>query len=354
MRTLRRTVMLCSLLAAALALGCSGGGDRPQAGSAPAGTAAAAAAQQAQPGGRLALVHDQVVAVRDANGRERQVARTADNTFPSFPAWSPDGSRIAYVQAAIFTGQVNVDWGGDIYVIDMAGGTPTLLWKHDQPGAQVQGLAWTRDGRALLFGYQLTLIKDGKYQGQTQRVERLDLDSGRRTPLVNGGFMPTLSRDGTRMAYMTQDDTGTGGLWVAAGDGSGARQVVELGPKLLAILYPRIAPDGSAIAFAAVESQAAAPGRTPAGGGLRGALRSLLPRPAVAHGLPMDVWKVTVADGAVARLTHLSEDEPYAAWSTDGTTLTVFATGGLYQVAADGSSAKKIGRGAFGGQVDIG
>lgn len=369
MRTFGRTVYLLIVALAALAGACSGGdGEKgagstrpdaatPAAGAFPAGTAAGAVATRPGvpiAGGRLVLAREQGLLIRNARGDEQRLLRTPSSTFPTFPMWSPDGERIAYVQATVFTGQPNADWGGDIYVVAAGGGEPKLVWKHDQPGAQVQGLTWTPDGAALLLGYQLTLIKDNKYQGQVQRIERLDLTGGSRKTVVEGAFFPTLSRDGARLAYMTQDDTGKGGLWIAAADGSGAKQLLELGPKYLAILYPRIAPDGSAIAFAGVVGQAAEPGRAPgAGGGLRAALRALLPRPAAAHGLPMDVWTVKTADGAVTRLTNLNEDEPYPAWLPDGAQLTVLATGGLYEIHLDGGvHVQKIGPGSFGGQVD--
>lgn len=342
---MRRISYLLPACLAALAVACFGGGSN-KAGSATGGRGAA--------DGRIVLVRDQRLLVRSANGEERQLTRTPPNTFPSFPVWSPDGRRIAYVQATIFTGQPNTDWGGDIYVIDAAGGDPQLAWKHDQPGAQVQGLAWTPDGNALLMGYQLTLIKDGRYQGQILRIDRLDLASGKTTPVVSDATLPSLTRDGSRMAFLRTDDTGSGGLFVAAADGSGARMVVELGGRVLAIFGPRIAPDGGAIAFAAVVGQALAPVRQPRSG-LGAALHKLLPqpRPAAAHGLPMDVWKVVVADGTLTRLSNLNEDEPYPAWFPDGKRIIFFATGGLYEMGADGSNLKKIAPGSFGGQADV-
>ena len=344
---MQRILVTLVLLTAALVLGCSRGG-----GAGPSSQGDQAQTGAARADGRLALVRDQRLLVRSGNGEEQQLLRTPPNTFPAFPVWSPDGKRIAFVQSALFFGQANTDWGGDIYLIDAAGGDPQLLFKHDQPGVTVQGLAWTPDGTALLFGYQLTLIKDGKFEGQVQRIERLDIATGNRTRLIDDAMLPSLTRDGTRLAYMKQDSMGKGGLFVSGPDGSGAEQVLELGTKFVGVLGPRLAPDGSAIAFAAVV--------VPGSGGLpredkgpRAVLRWLLPRAAEAHGFPMDVWKVNVADSAVTQLTKLNEDEPYPTWSPDGRTITVFATGGLYQMNADGSNLKKVGQGAFGGQADM-
>lgn len=349
----------------ALIVACSGGGagepvnqgtDRgAPSGAPPAGAAGSAMSRWATPSAtdaRVVIAREQRLLLRDARGVEQPLVRSAAGAYPSFPAWSPDGARIAYVNTVQFSGQPNADWGGDIYVMAAGGGETKLIWKHDQPGAQIQGMTWLPDGSGLLIGYQLTLITNGRYEGQVQRIERLDLSSGQRVPVVENGSLPSLSRDGRLMAYMQIDSAGIGGLFVSGPDGSGARRVVELGPKLLAILAPRISPDGTAVAFSAVEAKATGDPRDQHGS-LRSALRALLPRPAAAHGLPMDIWKVTLGDGALTRLTHYNEDEPYSAWSSDGTLLTVIATGGLYEVGANGENPRKVGQGSFGGQVDV-
>jgi Tol biopolymer transport system component len=350
-RAVRRFFLLLTALALSMAtLACSGDDKSNGPPSSGFGTPAAAGTVAAAGPGDAALpiilARDQRLLLRGDDGKERALIQTPPNTFPQFPVWSPDGKQIAYSQATIFTGSPGADWGGDIYVAEAAGGPPRQVWKHDQPGAQVQGLAWSPDGKSLTFGYWLTIIKDGKFGGQVQRLDRLDIATGAVTSLnVKDAVFPSLNRDGSRMAYMTQTIEGTGGLWVSAADGSDAKQVLSLGTTFTAILYPRISPDGSVIAFGAVASQAGEPGRPPGGSGLNAA--------PVAHGLPMDVWRVTVSDSVSQRLTKLNEDEPYPVWSCDGKSLTILATGGLYTVNADGTGLKNIGQGAFGGQIDV-
>lgn len=329
------TLALATLLLSA----CSGRSSTP--GTAAQFTTAPAGNETASVSGPIVLVRDQRLLIRTRDGAERLLLRTPPNTFPSFPVWSPDGARVAYVQATLFTGQPNADWGSDIYVADVNGGTPRLIWKHERAGEQAQGLAWMANGQALLFGYLYTRIEGGKYLGQTQRIERIELESGRRTPLVEGGTFPSLTRDGARLAYLTQDENGQGALWVAGADGSAPVSLVTLGPHVPAILGPRIAPDGSAVAFAAPSTQAAAPGRGAAAG-----LNA-------AHGLPMEVWRVDVTTRALSRLTNFKEDEPYPAWTGDGTMLIALGAGGLYEIRPDGSWVRRIGEGSFGGQADV-
>lgn len=319
----------------------------------------AAPAVNANSDARTVLAREQRLLLRDDKGKEELVLRSPANTFPAFPVWSPDGTSIAFVQKTVFTGAPGQDWGDDIIVVQ-PGGEAKTLWKHDQTGAQAQGIAWTPDGSGILIGYLLTIIKDNKYQGQVQRLQRLDVASGKVTNLLDGAQMPSISADGTKMAYLTQDPaTGEGGIWVSAADGSGAKRLVELGPQFLAMLYPTIAHDGTRIAFAGTPSQASVPNPAPRrAGGLPAAVRGLasliVPQSATAHGLPMDVWTVSTSDGTLKQVTNFKEDEPYPAWSSDNKRLTVFATGGLYDVPSDGSSApKKLGAGSFGGQVDV-
>ncbi len=337
----KRWSLFLGLVLATLLAACSGGTS--SAPNAAASFTTATPNEAASVGGPIVLVRDQRLLIRARDGTERLLLRTPPNTFPSFPVWSSDGTRVAYVQATLFTGQPGADWGSDIYVAEVNGGGPRLVWKHERAGEQAQGLAWTPDGKALLFGYLYTRIEGGKYLGQTQRIERLDLESGRRTVLVEGGTFPSLTRDGARLAYLTQDESGQGALWVAGADGSGAVALVALGPQVPAILGPRIAPDGSAVAFAAPSTQAAVPGRPgAAGAGLN-----------AAHGLPMEVWRVDVASRALTRLTNFREDEPFPAWTSDGTMLIALGAGGLYEIRPDGSQVRRIGEGSFGGQADV-
>ncbi len=75
--------------------------------------------------------------------------------------------------------------------------------------------------------------------------------------------------------------------------------------------------------------------------------------PLAAHGTPMDIWTVAVADVAVRRITSFNEDEPVPAWEPEGQTLVVLATGGLYQVDVGERAVRRIGDGTFGGSVDV-
>ena len=311
-------------------------------------------------GERIALVRDQRLLVRAPDGAERLLFRPeASNVYPAFPAWSPDGARVAFVQSR-FAVTADGDWGDDVYVIDAAGGEPRLAWSHALRGQQVQGLTWTVDGNALLVGMSTPeTAANGTVVAFRSSIERIDLAAGSSTRLVDGAVEPSLSRDGTRLVYLVPDTSGATrvpGLWIAAGDGSDAR-ALPLPDNLNPPFAPRISPDATSIAFAAPTSRAFSARPDAAGRGLASVLpfapRRAEARGAGGHGVPMEVWRVDIADATFTPLTSFGEDDPRSAWEPDGAALIVIGAGGLYRVASDGSGVERIDEGAFAGQLDV-
>ena len=114
---------------------------------------------------------------------------TAGNGAASRPVFSPDGKEIA------FTG--DYDGNADVYLIPASGGTPRRLTYHPAPD---EVLAWTRDGKSVLFASNrnsysrfnklFTISRDGGFP------DELPLPMG-----AEGSY----SSDGKEIAYVPLD-----------------------------------------------------------------------------------------------------------------------------------------------------
>lgn len=342
----RRQFLLGLAGVSALAVAC-GGDDAPSGGNAGKGSAT---------GGKgLLIARDQRLVVRDmASGKENEIKRAAVGGYYIWPRWSPDGSKVAYVINYQFTGLANQDWGGDLAVANADGSDERIVLKHPSPGFTIEGLDWAHDGSALYAGTLDTQIQNGRFLGQTLKLERVDLATGTRTAVAEEGAYPTVAKDGSRIAYVASGarDSSQAGLWTARPDGSERKVLVPLSQELQAVAAPRFSPDGKQIAYSA--------------GSLSGAVAPrprerepwyarLLPWQASkveAHGLPQDLWLVTVESGQTERRASLVEDEPHAAWSSDGTKIAVIGAGALYEIPMPAGEPKKVGQGAIMTQID--
>ncbi len=152
--------------------------------------------------------------------------------FQTDPAWSPDGSKIAFASAR--------EGSYDIYVMDADGtGTKRLTSSN----ANDQGPTWSPDGSRIAFarssdgGHVWVMDADGT------GVHRLTDDD-----LAAEGE-PAWSPDGGWIAY-THRASGSDvrEIWVVHPDGSGRRSVTKLKAKSYG---PAWAPDSKRLAFSA-------------------------------------------------------------------------------------------------------
>jgi Tol biopolymer transport system component len=168
-------------------------------------------------GSRLAFVvgdaHPQVLYMRSVVGQifvagidgtgVRQV--TADPKGASWPAWSPDGTRIAYVRS-----------DRKLTVLDLATGESTQILNVNAISA---GLQFTPDGSSLL------------YSGASGELRTVPVGGGESTLLIGAdgdlvdAFGGSLSPDGSLVTYLgSWSDHGPAG-WVANVDGTDRRDI---------------------------------------------------------------------------------------------------------------------------------
>jgi Tol biopolymer transport system component len=299
----------------------------------------------------LLVPRDQRLLLRDmTKGTEALIAKAPADAYYAWPRWAPDGKSIAYALTTIYNGTPNQEWGSDIAVSAPDGSNQRIVFKRPHTGVTIEGLAWTPDGSGFYAGILDTQIKDGRFLGQTLTLERIDIATGARQVLVPDAANPSVTPDGSRLAYITYGTADQpGGLWTARSDGSERKLIVPATGKFITVVGPRFSPDGKNIAFAAVTTASGSDYAPPPKQARRWPWE---PRSASAHGLPMDIWQVAADGGEPRRLTSVLEDEPSVAWSPSGDALAMIATGGLYDVPLASGDPKKLGVGATQAQID--
>jgi Tol biopolymer transport system component len=222
-------------------------------------------------------------------------------------------------------------YGQDIDIVNGADGAPISSIRRDKPGVILDMPVWSRDGEWLFFDRQEAVRFGVEY-----RIDRARADGSERATVVEKARSPSLSPDGTRLAFVRADQSEV--LYVGGADGAGAQPIVPAG-KFLLISYPRFSPDGQWIVFATVTDFAPDnPTNTPTVPGLMESLGSIQPDLSLSprrHGIPWDIWLVR-PDGRDLRLVLPAEDDPSLAWSPDGSGVAIYGGRGLGLLSPSG------------------
>ena len=162
------------------------------------------------------------------------------------PAWSPDGREIVYVGSSEC--QRDTSCFGFLVIIDVATriGRPV-------PGAVGYRPTWSPDGELIAFvGRACSTCPSNIY---TVRPDGSDLTQ---LAAPGGGVDPTWSPDGSKIAFSSFGDgcCVTRNIWIMNRDGSERRRVTSTAPQTTfgSADHPAWSPDGTLIAFLALPS----------------------------------------------------------------------------------------------------
>jgi TolB protein len=243
-----------------------------------------------------------------------QEDRFGETSFDErYPAWSPDGRRIAFVVVGNCTNAIYVMNG------DRTGLRRVLLERGERAGLwTIHELSWSPDGNRLVYG---KAFNEGQCPmenpPQIKQLFTISVTGNDERLITNGGrgdwaIEPAWSPDGSSIAFYRSAGLLGQGLYVMNPDGSSRRLLDPNGAG-----YPDWSPDGTRIAYNCTT--------------------------------PVTLQEICVRSqgGGITRVGVGSTP----AWSPDGTRI-VFALepgqdqadpgGGIYVMAADGTQRREI------------
>ena len=205
-------------------------------------------------------------------------ALTHDSFANADPAWSPDGSRIA------FTGG-----SGDVFLMQ-ADGTGRVNLTNCPSGDGTP--SWSPDGTKIVFSHRPTLFGTPSVYVMSTVASAPDCSGA--SLLINDAIDPAWSPDGSTIAFVPAGETtlSNGKIYLMNPDGTGIRQLTT--DPAFVDFQPAWSPDGSRLAFT----------RIPLTGG-----------PLVIDVIDRDGSGLTQLTTANGFFSNNSE----AAWSPDGT-----------------------------------
>lgn len=259
------------------------------------------------------------------------------------PAWSPDGSLIAFAYTPKQpTDQIPVS---DIWVIKPDGSDARQLVAHS-PGESLLYPAWSNDGKYLYFTVEGSPDSQSPMglpvtPNDNRRIDRVEI--GNAAPGQSSGagarstWMPSAQMaaggPSDQIVYLELVPTGPDTdpstipqkIFVSRSDGSDKRQLVD--ENTYSIMYaPQMSPDGKWVVFSATNT----PPPPKMGFDFLEWL-GIQPKEASAHVVPWDLYLISTNGGTPTRLTTFEEDQPYPTW-LDSSTVALMGALGTYRV----------------------
>ncbi|MGI8654779.1 MAG: Calx-beta domain-containing protein [Pyrinomonadaceae bacterium] len=194
--------------------------------------------------------------VMNADGSNlTQLTHFGDATDTSIlgPAWSPDGTKLVFINISYINSAGNILSQVILMNADGSGQEKLIYIFRGRPITHAP--AWSPDGTRIAFASSGINTRDIPFTVEsfiyiinadgsgTTKVADASGSNGRYSPLINGS--PAWSPDGTKLAFVNNKD-GNPEIYVMGGDGSNKRRLTN---NTAEDGFPTWSPDGNTIAF---------------------------------------------------------------------------------------------------------
>lgn len=291
------------------------------------GTPAIAPAGKVSSDGLIAFSANNQIYVMNADGSNlRRLTDGAPGDTNHYPAFSPDGSRLAFIR---------YESRGKGYSLSVIGIDGSGLQQFVSSSGALGEPTWSPDGSRIAFirGQDMTVEGAAYLASCGSQIYAVDVFTGIEINLTKGagGTDPSWSPDGTRIAFSSHRD-GNYEIYTMDSDGNDLQRLTYTD---WAEAEPSWSPDGKQIAYAAHLFQSSLLcGFMPTG------------RPAGADEEMASIYVMT-SDGANQTELELTSGGNEPTWSPDGTSLALVITNAkhdsqIYVIDADGTNLKEL------------
>ena len=185
-----------------------------------------------------------------AGAAPRLLSRTPDGDgFDGQGAWSPDGRAVAFARAVVQVEHGEVSGWSELALLDVVSGDVRSIPIEGLPERDVRDPAWSPDGARIAF------VNAWAQNGDGGRVWSVEAEGGTAMPLTPegmGALAPAFSPDGERLAFLARDPAGRWQVWMAPTTGETASESRALTDhRDVAPTRVRWLPDGDELLYSA-------------------------------------------------------------------------------------------------------